>query len=130
MTLGAFNIILDDQNRVLLCKRRDKDLWNLPGGKVESDESPWVAAVREAREEINVDIDIEKLVGVYFKKEQDEIIFQFLSRIERGIPSESEEVREIAYFDADNLPENTALRQKERIRLFFEDKNIVRTVDQ
>lgn len=130
MTIGAFSIILDDKNRVLLCKRRDKDLWNLPGGKVEQKESPWVAAIREAHEEINVDISIEKLVGVYFKKEQEEIVFQFLARIEKGIPSESEESKEIAYFDVNALPENTAPRQKERIRLFFEDPNMMRTLDQ
>lgn len=130
MTIGAFSIILDNQNKVLLCKRRDKDLWNLPGGMVEQGESPWVAAIRETHEEINVDISIEKLVGVYFKKEQEEIVFQFLARIEDGIPSESEESKEVAYFDVSALPENTAPRQKERIKLFFENPNITRTLNQ
>ncbi|MDP2651563.1 MAG: NUDIX domain-containing protein [bacterium] len=130
MTIGAFSIILDSGNKVLLCRRRDKDLWNLPGGGVERNESPWAAAVREAQEEIGVDIVIEKLIGVYFKQEQEEIVFQFLSRIEKGIPSVSEESRENAYFDADALPENTAPRQKERIKLFFEDQNIVRILNQ
>ena len=130
MTIGAFSIILDSENRVLLCKRRDKDLWNLPGGRVEQNESPWATAVREAHEEINVGIVIEKLIGVYFKQEQEEIVFQFLARIERGTPSESEESKEAAYFSADALPENTALRQKERIKLFFEDPNMVRTLNQ
>ena len=130
MTIGAFSIILDDETRVLLCKRRDRDLWNLPGGRVEQNESPWVTAVREAHEEINVGIVIEKLIGVYFKQEQEEIVFQFLARIERGTPSESEESKEIAYFAVDALPENTAPRQKERIKLFFEDPNIMRTLNQ
>lgn len=130
MTIGAFSIILDSENRVLLCKRQDKDLWNLPGGRVESNESPWDAAIREAHEEINVGLVIEKLIGVYFKKEQEEIVFQFFARIEQGIPSESEESKEIAYFDMNALPENTAPRQKERIRLFFEDPNIMRTLNQ
>lgn len=130
MTIGAFNIILDDANRVLLCRRRDKDLWNLPGGKVERNESPWAAAIREAREEINVDIAIEKLIGVYFKQEQEEIVFQFLARIKKGTPSESEESREISYFDVSALPENTSPRQKERIKLFFEDQDVIRTLDQ
>lgn len=130
MTIGAFSIILDNQNRVLLCKRRDKDLWNLPGGIVEKKESPWTAAIRESQEEINVDIKIEKLVGIYFKQDQDEIVFQFLARIEKGIPSESEESREVAYFDVNALPENTAPRQKERVQLFFEDPSIVRTLNQ
>ena len=130
MTVGAFSIILDGENKVLLCKRRDKNLWNLPGGRVESNESPWDAAIREAHEEINVGLVIEKLIGVYFKKEQEEIVFQFFARIEQGIPSESEESKEIAYFDMNALPENTAPRQKERIRLFFEDPNIMRTLNQ
>lgn len=130
MTTGAFSIILDDENRVLLCKRRDKDLWNLPGGRVEQGESPWEAAIREASEEINVSIVIEKLVGVYFKQEQEEIVFQFLAQIENGVPSESEETREVAYFYANALPENTAPRQKERIRLFFENPHLVRILDQ
>ena len=130
MTIGAFSIILDSENRVLLCKRWDKDLWNLPGGRVEQNESPWATAVREAHEEINVGIVIEKLIGVYFKQEQEEIVFQFLARIERGTPSESEESKEAAYFSVDALPENTAPRQKERIKLFFEDPNMVRTLNQ
>ncbi len=130
MTVGAFSIILNGENKVLLCKRRDRDLWNLPGGRVESNESPWDAAIREAREEINVGLVIEKLIGVYFKKEQEEIVFQFLARIEQGIPSESEESKEIAYFDMNALPENTSPRQKERIQLFFEDPNAMRTLNQ
>ena len=130
MTVGAFSIILNGENKVLLCKRRDRDLWNLPGGRVESNESPWDAAIREAREEINGGLVIEKLIGVYFKKEQEEIVFQFLARIEQGIPSESEESKEIAYFDMNALPENTSPRQKERIQLFFEDPNAMRTLNQ
>ena len=130
MTIGAFSIILDSENRVLLCKRRDKDLWNLPGGRVEQGESPWEGVIREAHEEINVDIFVEKLIGVYFKKEQGEIVFQFLARIEKGVPSESEESKEIAYFGVSALPENTAPRQKERIKLFFENPDVVRILNQ
>lgn len=130
MTIGAFSIILNEENKVLLCKRRDKDLWNLPGGRVEPSESPWAAAIREAREEINVEITLEKLVGVYFKKEQEEIVFQFLAKITNGSPSESGEAAEIAYFTPDALPENTAPRQKERIKFFFEEPHTLRMQDQ
>lgn len=130
MTIGAFSIILDDKGRVLLCRRRDKDLWNLPGGRVEQGESPWNGAVREVREEICVDVSIEKLVGVYFKQEQEEIVFQFFAQVEKGVPSESKESKEIAYFDVNALPENTAPRQKERIKLFFEDPSVIRMLNQ
>ena len=50
-TIGAFAILFDDRDRVLLCHRRDMDMWNLPGGGVESGELPTEAAIRETREE-------------------------------------------------------------------------------
>jgi len=43
--IGVFAIITDNQGRVLLCHRRDHDLWNLPGGGVETGESPWDAQI-------------------------------------------------------------------------------------
>jgi 8-oxo-dGTP pyrophosphatase MutT (NUDIX family) len=38
--MGTFGIILDADGRVLLCHRRDIDLWNLPGGGVRPGEAP------------------------------------------------------------------------------------------
>ncbi len=32
--LGAFSVIADEQGCVLLCRRRDRPAWNLPGGAV------------------------------------------------------------------------------------------------
>jgi ADP-ribose pyrophosphatase YjhB (NUDIX family) len=47
-TIGSFAIIFDKQDRVLLCHRRDMDLWNLPGGGMQSGELPNEAVIREA----------------------------------------------------------------------------------
>jgi 8-oxo-dGTP pyrophosphatase MutT (NUDIX family) len=54
-SLGAFAIIFDEQNRVLLSHRRDMDLWNLPGGGVESGELPTEAVIREVKEETGLE---------------------------------------------------------------------------
>lgn len=43
-------VICRRDNQVL-CVRKPKALWNLPGGRVEANESPAQAAVRELREE-------------------------------------------------------------------------------
>ena len=40
-------------------------LWCLPGGFVNDDEHPAAAAVRECREEINAEVEIVELLGVY-----------------------------------------------------------------
>jgi len=39
--------------------------WCLPGGFVNDDEHPAAAAVRECREEINADVELTALLGVY-----------------------------------------------------------------
>ena len=48
----------NDKGEVLLLKRADDahcgGLWSLPGGKVESDETPLEAAMRELREEAGI----------------------------------------------------------------------------
>jgi hypothetical protein len=44
-SIGVLASIFDEHNRVLLCRRRDVNLWNLPGGGVEKGELPTETAV-------------------------------------------------------------------------------------
>lgn len=55
----AGNLIIED-DRILLIYREDEDHWEVPGGKVEEDESPTEAAIREAKEEIGVKVNLQK----------------------------------------------------------------------
>ena len=50
-TAGAFTICINQQNKILLVKRRDFPLWDLPRGNSDKSESPENAAVREYFEE-------------------------------------------------------------------------------
>lgn len=49
-------LIRDPDDRVLLCQLTYKQDWDLPGGVVEVGESPQLAAVREVKEELGLDI--------------------------------------------------------------------------
>lgn len=122
MIAGAFCIFLNEKDEVMLCLRQDKPLWNLPGGRVEEKESPWNAAVREVKEEIHVDCKIERLLGLYHKPAQDEVVFMFVAKIEQGTPKLSDEVADIQYFPLDHLPENIAPMQRQRLEWFRNDK--------
>ncbi|TDD48310.1 NUDIX hydrolase [Kribbella antibiotica] len=55
-------LIRDESNRVLLLEPSYKPNWELPGGIVEADESPWAAAAREVLEELDLVLPIGRLL--------------------------------------------------------------------
>jgi predicted acetyltransferase/8-oxo-dGTP pyrophosphatase MutT (NUDIX family) len=114
-TIGAFAIIFNDSGNVLLCHRRDMDIWNLPGGGVESGELPTEAVIREVKEETGLEVVIERLVGVYGKVDKDEFIFSFACRVISSQHSMTDESDAFHYFAMDDLPPNTPPKQVERI---------------
>ena len=64
--LGAYVVIGDDQDRVLLALWNEPEVpvWTLPGGGVELHESAEQGAVREAKEETGYDVELGRLLGV------------------------------------------------------------------
>lgn len=120
--IGVFGIVTDERDRVLLCHRRDFDLWNLPGGGVEAGESPWDALVREIEEETGLEAAPVHLSGVYSKPDSHEIVFSFFCRVTGGAIRLTDEADRIEYFPLDRIPKNTVPKQVERIEDFFSDR--------
>lgn len=115
-SIGAFAIIFDECERVLLCHRRDLNLWNLPGGGVESGELPNEAVVREVEEETGLEVVIERLVGVYGKVyKRDELVFSFVCRVVGGELMLTDEADECKYFAINDIPVDTIPKHVERI---------------
>ena len=106
-TIGVFGIITDDKDRVLLCHRRDFDLWNLPGGGVEAGESPWAALVREIEEETGLNAVPVHLSGVYSKPDKNEIVLSFFCRVTGGTVQLTDEADQIEYFHLDRTAHNS-----------------------
>lgn len=77
-------ILIRDRDRYLLIKRAaepDAGLWTVPGGLVEVGERAAEAAVREAKEETGLDVEILEVIDVVDKIVMDEnsrIMYHFV----------------------------------------------------
>lgn len=57
--------ILNESKQILLCRRADVMMWDVPGGAVELGETPAEALVREVAEETGLQVRPTNLLGVY-----------------------------------------------------------------
>lgn len=115
---GVAVIIFNEENQVLLQKRADVGLWGIPSGHIEIGETVSEAAIREVKEETNLDIRIKKLIGVYsdvnsqiFTYPNGKIVHFitscFLAEITGGeLRCNSDESLEIKFFGQEDLPKN------------------------
>ena len=56
-------IIINDQGKVLLCRRKKSNSWQFPQGGIDQGETPKRAAYRELYEEVNIKKDEIKFIG-------------------------------------------------------------------
>lgn len=63
VAVSAF--VQDDENRILLIRRTDNDLYAIPGGALELGETLTQATQREVMEETGIAIEVSGLVGVF-----------------------------------------------------------------
>ncbi|MDQ0418847.1 mutator protein MutT [Croceifilum oryzae] len=62
---AASAIVVNNKEEILLHKRRDNQLWSLPGGVMEVGETIEEAIVREVREETGFNVEVKKMIGIY-----------------------------------------------------------------
>jgi len=116
----AGGILLDKDNRILLIHRNTEKLkqWELPGGKLEIEELPEQAAIRELKEELNIEVDILKYIGVK-EFEDNGVILKYhwyKCQIKKGVPKLMEDkFDDIKYFDKEELSKNNELSSNMKI---------------
>lgn len=103
-------VILDDYGRVLLLHRSDGNAsqWELPGGEVDEDELPEVAAVRQMGETLGVNIRLVKALGSETTEtdEGPETYSWYQASIMQADPAlhGAYGYDDLAYFDTEDLP--------------------------
>ena len=83
-TEGAHVLVTDDAGRILVVRTTYLGPgWSLPGGRVERDETPHAAAVRETREETGMEVVVDRLVLVDAHRRRN-VSFVFRGRVTGG----------------------------------------------
>lgn len=57
-------LLNEDETKILMVKNHSRNAWTLPGGAVEQGETLETAAIREAKEETGLDVEIGGVVAV------------------------------------------------------------------
>lgn len=103
----AGNLIVND-GKILLLYRKDEEHWKVPGGKVEDEQSPTEAAVRGAKEEIGVEVELQKpfYSGEFQKNEQIFLWHCYIADMKDGDPETQEDKFEkLEWFEGSALDE-------------------------
>lgn len=110
----AGGCVFNEKGEVLLQRRGDTNKWGFPGGAIELGETPEMAAIREAKEETGLDVEVGKLIGIYTDcnmeyasgdKAQSILIAYELKGVGGELFCDKEETLELKYFSLDDKPQ-------------------------
>ena len=93
--------------KLLLIQRGNEPklgLWSFPTGYVDIGDTPAETAVREAKEEADVDVELDRLLGVYSNDSRTVVLIIYVGRIIAGTPAGRAEALDARLFVLDALP--------------------------
>jgi ADP-ribose pyrophosphatase YjhB (NUDIX family) len=64
-SVSVAGVVIRQDGRILAIQRRDNEHWEPPGGVLELDETFAAGVRREVLEETGVEVEVERLTGVY-----------------------------------------------------------------
>ena len=108
-TVGAICIVQREDGAVLLVRHTYWKRWGTPGGLAKRHERPEVAAVRETREEVNLDVELLSEAVVVVEPIPHRVDIVYLARARDAatlddVRPTSPEIERVEWFALDALP--------------------------
>jgi ADP-ribose pyrophosphatase YjhB (NUDIX family) len=122
--IPTIDIIIEIESKgIVLIKRKNPPYgWAIPGGFVDYRESLEEAAVREAKEETNLDVKLIKQFHTYSDPKRDprhhSISTVYIAKA-KGTPEAQDDALEIGIFTELNLPEEIAFDHRSILKDYF-----------
>ncbi len=115
-------IELEGKKIVLIQRKNPPYGWALPGGFVDYGESLEYAAIREAREETSLDVELLYQLGAYSDPTRDPrfhtISFVFVAR-GKGEPKAADDAKDVGLFSRATLPSDLAFDHGKILQDYF-----------
>jgi ADP-ribose pyrophosphatase YjhB (NUDIX family) len=127
--IPTVDIIIEIESKgIVLIKRKNPPYgWALPGGFVDYGESMEEAAVREAKEETDLEVKLIEQFHTYSNPNRDprhhSVSTVYIAKA-KGIPRAKDDAIEIGVFDGSNLPEEIAFDHRLILGDYFKSRMI------
>jgi ADP-ribose pyrophosphatase YjhB (NUDIX family) len=116
-------IIEQDEGIVLILRRNEPRQWAIPGGFCDYGESLEEAAVREAREETGLEVELIEQFHTYSDPRRDprqhNITTVYIARAIGGTLQAQDDAQDIGIFSEDDLPPQLAFDHDEILKDYF-----------
>ncbi len=128
--IPTVDIIIEYKDGIVLIERKNFPFgWAIPGGFVDYGESLEEAAIREAKEETNLDVELICQLHTYSSPDRDPrqhtISTVFIAK-GKGELKGKDDAKNAKIFTKNNLPENIAFDHKEILNDYFKFKELGR----
>lgn len=121
--IPTVDIIIEYNRGIVLINRKNPpEGWALPGGFVDYGESLETAAVREAKEETGLDVELLRQFHTYSDPKRDlrhHTITTVFIATAKGKAIAGDDAKEIGIFTKDTLPEQIAFDHRDILKNYF-----------
>lgn len=114
---SVYLIIRNERGEILLQRRQGTKLWPgflaLPAGHIDEGENAYEAVIREAREELGIEISLDSIIDTFVVNRRNrslvpyyDVYFEIDSYIGQVKINEPEKCSQLVWCDINNLPED------------------------
>lgn len=135
LTAGVLLLVFNESDEVLMQLRTDYNQWGFPGGAMELGESFEETAIRELKEETNLDIKELKMIKILSGKDTyreypngdklyDITAIFVIKKYSESLKINDDESKLLKYFNINNLPNNMTTHTRNYLEKFGDILNL------